>query len=69
MKTWAYELGADGYAHRDMTLQHPRCVFQLLKKHYARYTPEIVSAITGIPQDDFLKIAEIVGEMGGPTKS
>ena len=36
-----------------MTLQHPRCVFQLLKKHYSRYTPQVVSAITGIPQERF----------------
>jgi formate dehydrogenase major subunit len=66
--TWAYETGADGFAHRDNTLQHPRCVFQLLKKHYSRYTPEMVSTITGIPQADFLKVAELVGEMGRPDK-
>ncbi len=66
--TWAYETDADGFAHRDETLQHPRCVFALLKEHYSRYTPEVVSAITGIPQEDFLKVAEIVGEMGRPDK-
>jgi len=43
----------------DLTLQHPRCVFQLLKKHYSRYTPEMVSRITGIPQDQFLKAADL----------
>ncbi len=68
VKQWAYETDADGFAHRDMTLQHPRCVFQLLKAHYARYTPHVVSAITGIPQEDFLKVAEIVGQMGAPDK-
>ena len=67
-KTWGYETDADGFAHRDMTLQHPRCVFQLLKEHYSRYTPQVVSAITGIPQEDFLKIADIVGQMGRPDK-
>jgi formate dehydrogenase major subunit len=67
-KTWAYETGADGFAQRDMTLQNPRCVFQLLRQHYSRYTPEVVSAITGIPQADFLKVAEIVGQMGKPDK-
>ena len=66
--SWAYETGPDGFAHRDNTLQHPRCVFQLLKKHYARYTPEMVSKITGIPTADFLKIAQLVGEMGRPDK-
>ena len=34
----------------DLTLQHPRCVFQLLKQQYSRYTPEMVERITGIPQ-------------------
>jgi formate dehydrogenase major subunit len=40
-------------------LQHPRCVFQLLKKQYSRYTPEMVERITGIPQDQFLKAAKL----------
>ena len=43
----------------DLSLQHPRCVFQLLKTHYSRYTPEMVARITGIPQDQFLKAADM----------
>ena len=43
----------------DLNLQHPRCVFQLLKQQYSRYTPEMVERITGIPQDQFLKAAEL----------
>jgi len=43
----------------DPTLQHPRCVFQLLKKQYSRYTPEMVARITGIPEDKFLEIADM----------
>ncbi len=43
----------------DLGLQHPRCVFQLLKKHYSRYTPEMVERITGIPKDQFLKAADL----------
>src|SRR5579863_3760391 len=43
----------------DLSLQHPRCVFQLLKKQYSRYTPEMVERITGIPRDQFLKAAEL----------
>ena len=39
----------------DMSLEHPRCVFQLLKKQYSRYTPEMVSSITGIPADRCVK--------------
>ena len=34
----------------DLSLEHPRCIFQLMKKHYSRYTPEMVSRITGIPR-------------------
>jgi formate dehydrogenase major subunit len=43
----------------DLTLQHPRCVFQLLKKQYERYTPEMVERITGIPRDQFLKAVDL----------
>jgi formate dehydrogenase, alpha subunit, proteobacterial-type len=43
----------------DLTLQNPNCVFQLLKKHYSRYTPEMVERITGIPKEQFLKAAEL----------
>ncbi|HEY1528997.1 MAG TPA: molybdopterin-dependent oxidoreductase, partial [Candidatus Angelobacter sp.] len=39
----------------DLSLEHPRCVFQLMKKHYSRYTPEMVSSITGIPADQCVK--------------
>jgi formate dehydrogenase major subunit len=66
--SWKYELDGDGFARRDNSLQDPRCVFQLLKKHYSRYTPEMVQTITGIPKEDFLKIAQMVGEMGRPDK-
>jgi len=44
----------------DLMLQHPRCVLQLLKKHYSRYTPEMVERITGIPKDQFLKAADLL---------
>ena len=43
----------------DLTLQHPRCVFQLLKKQYSRYTPETVERITGIPKDQYLKAIDM----------
>src|SRR6201984_2983696 len=43
----------------DLLLQSPNCVFQLLKKHYSRYTPEMVERITGIPRDQFLKAADL----------
>jgi formate dehydrogenase major subunit len=43
----------------DLALQHPRCVFQLLRQQYSRYTPEMVERITGIPKDQFLKAADL----------
>jgi len=43
----------------DLSLEHPRCVFQLLKRQYSRYTPEMVERITGIPKDQFLKAADL----------
>ena len=66
---WAYEMGPDGYALADETLQHPRCVFQLLKGHYARYTPEMVSNITGTPKDQFLKVCEIIATTSVPNRT
>src|SRR5260221_3918736 len=48
--TWNYEDAAKAY---DLTLEHPRSVFQLLKQHFSRYTPEMVERITGIPQAQF----------------
>jgi formate dehydrogenase major subunit len=47
-----------GEMRRDETLQHPRCVFQVLKRHFARYTPEAVEDICGIPPEMFTKVAE-----------
>jgi len=78
ISTWAYETEGDplsgppgatqARAKRDMTLEHPRSVFQLLKKHFSRYTPQMVSSITGIPILDFMSVARMVGEMGKPDK-
>jgi formate dehydrogenase major subunit len=42
----------------DETLQHPRCVFQILKRHFARYTPEVVEQTCGVPQEQFLRVCE-----------
>jgi formate dehydrogenase major subunit len=42
----------------DETLKHPRCVFQLLKKHFSRYTPDVVARICGCTEEQFLEVAE-----------
>ncbi len=50
---------------QDKTLQHPRCVYQILKRHYARYTPEFVEEVTGCPRATFLKIADTIARNSG----
>ncbi|NUO35536.1 MAG: molybdopterin-dependent oxidoreductase [Dermatophilaceae bacterium] len=50
---------------RDETLQDPRCVFQILKKHYSRYTPEMVADTCGVSVDDFAYLAKAVTENSG----
>ena len=52
----------------DPTLADPHCVFQLLKKHVERYTPEMVERICGTPKDKFLKVAEIVTSTGNAAR-
>lgn len=51
--SWRYEPGG----RTDPTLQHPRCVYQILKRHYARYTPEMVERVCGVPAETFTQIA------------
>jgi formate dehydrogenase major subunit len=43
---------------RDETLRHPRCVYQILKRHYARYTPEVVEQVCGVPREKFLEVCQ-----------
>jgi formate dehydrogenase major subunit len=50
---------------RDETMQHPRCVLQILRRHYARYTPEFVEEVCGIPQETFHAIARAITENSG----
>ncbi len=57
--TWAYQLDEKGIPKRDKTLKDPNCVYQLMKKHYARYTPEIVEKVTGCPKESFIKVADL----------
>jgi formate dehydrogenase major subunit len=66
--SWGYQMGPDGFVKTDDTLQDPQCVFQLMKKHFSRYTPEMVSKITGTPKDQFLKVAEMLGETSATDK-
>ena len=53
----------------DPTLKHPRCVFQILKRHYARYTPEMVEKVCGTPRAVFESVAETLIAASGPDRS
>ena len=64
--SWNYEAeggaasaGLPAKVAYDLTLQNARCVFQLLRQQYSRYTPEIVERVTGIPKEQFLKAADL----------
>ena len=53
----------------DKTLQHPRCVFQVVKRHFARYTPELVADACGCSVEDFLYVAEALCASSGREKT
>jgi len=72
--SWAFETeevprfdgnGTVKVPKRDETLQHPRCVMQLLRKHYARYTPEMVQETCGMSRETFLEIANLLADNSG----
>jgi formate dehydrogenase major subunit len=53
----------------DPTLQDPRCVFQIVRRHFSRYTPEMVERVTGCPQARFLEVAETLAINSGPERT
>ena len=67
--SWLYEGDDLGFPQRDFSLQDPRCVFQKLKRHYARYTPEMVEKICGISPEIFAKVATALTSASGPDKT
>jgi formate dehydrogenase major subunit len=48
----------EGTPQTDPSLQDPRCVYQVLKRHFSRYTPEMVEQVCGVPRELFLRVAE-----------
>ena len=68
-KSWGYELDEQGYAKVDPTMLHERCVLQVMKRHYARYTPEMVSRITGTPVAKFQRVCEMIAGTAVPGKA
>jgi formate dehydrogenase major subunit len=68
-KTWGFQLDAKGVPRRDPTLRDPNCVYQLLKKHYSRYTLDTVAQITGTPKDKILAVWEAIGSTHKPDRA
>ncbi len=60
--SWNFQTDATGVILRDKTLEDPRCVYQILKEHYRRYTLAKVSSITGTPQDKLLEVYKVYVE-------
>ncbi len=54
-----------GRPQRDETLQHPRCVWQVLKRHFARYTPDLVAQVCGVPPEQFAAVADTLTANSG----
>jgi formate dehydrogenase major subunit len=67
--TWAFQRDENGMVKKDPTLKDPNCVFQLLKKHFARYTFDMVTSITGTPKDKLLAVYKTYAMSGKPDKS
>jgi formate dehydrogenase major subunit len=67
--TWSYQTDKSGVIKKDSSLKDPNCVFQLLKKHYSRYTPELVSRITGTPKEKLIEVYKLYGSTGKPDKA
>jgi formate dehydrogenase major subunit/formate dehydrogenase-N alpha subunit len=67
--SWFYQLDEQGNALRDETLSHPRCVWNLLKAHVDRYTPEMVNRLCGTSVADFNRICEILASTSVPDRT
>ncbi len=63
--SWGYSLGEFGNPETDPSLSDPRCVFQILRRHFARYTPEAAAAICGCAPRDIIRVAELLTRNSG----
>jgi formate dehydrogenase major subunit len=68
-ESWKYQLDGEGNPKRDLTLRDPSSVFQLMKRHYSRYTPEMVERVCGIPKQKFVQVAKLFCENSGREKT
>jgi formate dehydrogenase major subunit len=69
IQSWQYKGEGLSFPQRDLTLQDPQCVFQKLKRHFARYTPQMVEKVCGIPPALFHKVADTLINASGPEKT
>ncbi|BDH46726.1 formate dehydrogenase-N subunit alpha [Salmonella enterica subsp. enterica serovar Choleraesuis] len=67
--SWNYQLDDQGFAKRDDSLSSPRCVWNLLKDHVSRYTPEVVEQICGTPRADFLKVCKVLASTSAANRT
>ncbi len=67
--TWRYQVDENGEPMRDFSMQHPRCVINILRDHVSRYTPEMVERLTGVKQADFKVFVDTVGATAAPDKT
>jgi formate dehydrogenase major subunit len=68
-KSWSFDMDEAGIPKKDKSLQDPRCVFQLMKNHYSRYSLEDVSSITGVSTENLLKVYDAYSATGVGTKA
>lgn len=68
-KTWSLQMDENGLPKKDPTLKDPNCVFQLLKKHYSRYTLDKVSSITGTPKETLQEVYKLFASTGKPDRA
>jgi formate dehydrogenase major subunit len=66
---WKFQADENGVVKKDLTLTDPNCVYQLLKRHFSRYTIDMASSITGTPEDKLKDVAELYIQTANPEKS
>ena len=64
-RTGSGGVGMSGRPDRDETLEDPRCVLQILRRHYARYTPEMVEEVCGTPPEAFARMCQLITANSG----
>jgi len=69
MSTWKYQTEVSGIPKKDETLQDANCVFQILKRHFARYDADTVCGITGTPKNTYLEVCQTYAATGKPGKA